>query len=243
MCPHLLERERFLNSCELYLLPGRCPPNYNHIDLHNKVYGYWKSFWLETFANNKSNSQPSADVFYRQDTVAVLTYELDIIGTLFCSENNVASDVVSEIKYFNRPHIHEFCSRNKNSGLSNIATYEMLTVNPKYRRRITGVPFGSILLGLIAECFKSMQADMMIGPVRLDNGVDKMVSDFGWELVSESYMMHETPVSLSVLFKSGVRPTEDQFIQKHISRLWNERRDLRAYRTEEKVLNEVGALL
>ena len=217
----------FLDSCQLFLLPGRCPPNYRHVDFHNQVFKYWKKFWVETFAVNKCRSVPKADIFYRQDLIAVLVDGNNIVGTLFFTENNIASDVTMEIEYFGRTYIHDFCERLRAKGVHSVATYEMLTVNPLYRKRITGVAFGAILLGIIVKVFESLNADLVLGPVRLDNGVCEMVFDFGWELVSEQYLMHGTPVALSVLYRDKIRDSQNKLIQGHVIKFWNEKIDLR----------------
>lgn len=218
---------QLLKSCRVFILPGRCPPGYRHTELHNSVYKYWKNFWKRVFKENNTMSEPDANIFYRQDMVIVLMTDSNIIGTMFCTENNIASDVILDIDYFSRPAIDNFCLQEREQQNYNIATYEMLTVNPEFRRRITGIPFSSVLLGLAARAFKSMKAEFMIGPVRLDNGVQKLVYDFGWELISEEYQMYGTPVALSALSKSSLKPSDNKIVRNCIPKLWKEKTDLR----------------
>jgi hypothetical protein len=223
---HLIPRPS-MNEYQLYILPGRCPPNYAHTGFHNEVYGFWKRFWEREFANNKSSSQPDAGIFYRQDTVAVIKRFGSTVGTFFCTENNIESNVTTSIPYFSRPHIDEFCLHLKSRGIFQVATCEMLSVNPEFRKRATGISFGLVLVGVVTEAFKEGSAKTMIGPVRLDNGAQKLLMDFGWKLVSKDYEMHGTPVALGALRKEDVKECGDAWTQKFIQKLWAERIDMR----------------
>jgi hypothetical protein len=212
---------------QLHILPGRCPRNFEFIHFHNEVYQFWQTFWNDVFRQNGSSSKADANIFYRQDFVAVITCKRDIVGTIFQTENNLCSDVIRDIAYFDRPVIREICSEWKQQGLHNVSTYEMLTVNRNYRKKEMGVSFGSILLGITAKAFQATGNPVMVGPVRLDNGVNKLVEEFGWKLISDTYVMHDTPVAVSALFREAISPSPDPTIQNWINTLWNNRMDLR----------------
>ncbi|RYZ92077.1 MAG: hypothetical protein EOP06_05345 [Proteobacteria bacterium] len=216
----------------LFLLPGECAYGYKHVDFHNRVYQFWSNFWREVFIENGSPSVPDANIFYRQDVVAVITRGDEIVGTLFCKENNIASDVTCGISYFNREHLSKLVSSLRLRKIFGVATYEMLTVNPKYRKKNSGISFGTILLGVIVKTFVNYRSDILIGPVRLDNGVDKLVGEFGWELISEAYQMHGTPVAISALYRDKVKNCSTQSDHELIQRLWLERTDLRSETVE-----------
>lgn len=222
---------------QLHILPGRCPEKFEFIHLHNEVYQFWKTFWNDVFQQNGSSSKADANIFYRQNFVAVITNGKEIVGTIFQSENNIQSDVIREIAYFDRPFIREICDRWVLEENYNVSTYEMLTVNGKYRKKETGISFGSILLGVAVNAFLMSRDRVMIGPVRLDNGVDKLVEDFGWQLISDTYSMHGTPVAVSALFRENVRSSRDPIVQNWINTLWNNRMDLR----HPKILKAVEA--
>lgn len=226
-----------LTDYQLQILPGRCPGDFRFVDFHNDVYSFWKKFWTEIFTQNHAPvTTPDANIFYRQDFVAVITRRQDIVGTLFFTENNLQSDVIRQIGYFDRPHIRELTENFRAKNLTRVATYEMLTVNPRFRKKETGISFGSVLLGIVATAFRHSASDVMIGPVRLDNGVDKMAAEFGWQLVSPEYSMHGTPVAISALFKEHVQEGQNGLHQTVIKRLWGNRVDLRlAVRGEEKL--------
>jgi hypothetical protein len=223
----LIKNELDLGDYKLFLLPGRCAPGFPHVELHNRVYAFWREFWQAVFAENKTPSQPDANVFYRQETVVVIMHGSEIVGTLFCTENNLASAVTNDISYFSRPFIEDFCHDQGARGTVNIATYEMLSVSPRFRKRRTGISFGSVLLGVVVEAFRGFNADVMIGPVRLDNGVSGMVQEFGWQIVSPEYPMHGTPVALSALFRDQIRACPDPAVRSLIERLWREKTDFR----------------
>jgi hypothetical protein len=212
----------------LCILPGRCRPGFPFVELHNRVFSFWRDFWAGVFAQNGSPSLPDPNVFYRQDFVAVIYRGEQIVGTLFCTENNLASDVTCGISYFARPRIAEFARDLRERNLNSVATYEMLTVSPQFRKNKTGISFGTVLLGIVVNAFRDYGADVMVGPVRLDIGVDKMVKEFGWELVSPEYELHGTPVAISALFKDRVRECQNPAHRALIQKLWRERTDHRA---------------
>lgn len=211
----------------LFILPGRCPVSFEHVSFHNEVYAFWKLFWAEVFRENHSSSAPDANIFYRQDLVAVITKKDKIVGTVFFTENNLASDVISDISYFSRPHVNEFSRKMRERGIHTLSTLEMLTVAPEFRRRVTGISFGTILVGIVMEAFKLAGAEVVFGPVRTDNGADKLLFDFGWKLISEGYSMHGTPVALSALFRHELKASGNSLHQKLIDHLWRNRTDLR----------------
>ncbi len=216
-----------LMDFQLHILPGRCPVNYEFTYFHNEVYQFWKSFWNEVFKQNGSSSNADPNSFYRQNFVAVITKGKDVAGTVFFSENNIQSKVVREITYFDRPYIREFCNDWIERGKYNVSTSEMLTVNPLYRKKEIGISLGSILMGISSQAFIESGNQVMIAPTRLDIGVDKIIEDFGWKMISEIYSMHETPVALYALFRENIRNSEDPEVQKWVDTLWSKRKDLR----------------
>ena len=234
------DKSDFIKSAQLYLLPGRCPVNCPDIEFHNQAFKQWSALWQSVFDENGAKSQPDANIFYRQDTVVLLMNESDLVGSLFACENNIYSEVTQNIHYFNRDYIKQFCKKLKADHIFNVATYEMLIVNPKYRRKNTSISFGSIMLGLICETFKTMDSQVMIGPVRLDNGVDKMVTSFGWQLLGEKFMMHNTPVTMSALFQNKIKKDENFEVQKLIHDLWKKRIDLRTAHANKGKRQEVA---
>jgi hypothetical protein len=222
-----MEKIPDLLGYRLFILPGRCPAEFGHVAFHNEVYEFWKAFWSNVFKENGSASSPDANTFYRQDFVAVIMKGEKIVGTVFFTENNLASDVISEISYFSRPHVSEFAQQMRKSKVYTLSTLEMLTVAPEFRKRLAGISFGTVLIGLVMEAFKASEAAVVFGPVRTDNGADKLLFDFGWKLVSEGYSMHGTPVALSALFRADLKPSENALHQKLIDHLWRHRTDLR----------------
>lgn len=222
-----MEKVANIFGYNLLILPGRCPANYEHVAFHNLVYKFWKHFWSEVFKENNSTSTPDANIFYRQDFVGVVTKEDQIVGTVFFTENNLESDVISEIGYFSRPYVSEFSSKMREKNIYALSTLEMLTVAPEFRKKLTGISFGTVLIGIVMQAFKESGADIVFGPVRLDNGADKMLFDFGWELVSDTYSMHGTPVALSALYRENLKNSENALYQNLIEHLWRNRKDLR----------------
>ncbi|MGE3260907.1 MAG: hypothetical protein AB7K68_03915 [Bacteriovoracia bacterium] len=222
-----MEKLSNVSAYKLFILPGRCPAGFEHISFHNEVYAFWKQFWASVFKENNTPSAPDANIFYRQDFVGVVTKEEKIVGTVFFTENNLASDVVSEIGYFSRPYVNEFSQRMRRDKIHTLSTLEMLTVAPEFRKKVAGISFGTVLIGIVMEAFKASGAEIIFGPVRTDNGADKLLIDFGWKLISDVYSMHGTPVALSALFRDDLKASESSLHQKLVEDLWHNRMDLR----------------
>jgi hypothetical protein len=214
------------NSFGFTILSGRSPIFDNSVDEQNECFDFYCRFWENVFKKNKCDSVPDPNVFYRQEKIVALQKNGRTIGTLFFSTNNLASNATKKISYFARPYIDTYIARCLDDGVQRIATYEMLAVDPQFRRTDSGVSCAKLLLMAIIELLKDSGSQCLIGPVRTDNHAKDLVLDLGWELVSDPYMMHGTPVALSLRrLESSIRNTEKKE-ELEFQRLWGIRNDL-----------------
>lgn len=84
------------------ILPGTSPCHFEHQELHDRAYLFWKNFWQDVY---KSSDDVVADDFMRQ-IVPVVLYKSEIVAMHLYTIFNPKSAAAQEHTYFK--HTHEF---------------------------------------------------------------------------------------------------------------------------------------
>ena len=208
---------------------------FEHLDLHNKVYAFWRNFWTRVLEKNRSPHSLKIEDFFRQDLIGVLLHDGEPIG-LHCSTYfNLNQTSAIDHPYFSSSFSGDYLkflhAENKKVGL----TIEYLTIDEAWRKQNFKYSLAEVLIGLHVELFKKSQADCIVAVARTDLKVHKMADKFGYSVIGEEVIKHNTPCALITCSKEETREHPDVEVSEHISKLWGQHLDLREVRPERKL--------
>jgi hypothetical protein len=169
--------QKKLSQLQYYILPGKPPTNFEHQELHDRAYCYWRDFWRKVFGDDES---VLADDFIRQDFVPVVMLDTQIVAMHLYTVFNPESVATREHSYF-KTYPPEFFDFLTERNAKRVMSIESLTVDPNWRKSQVGISLGETLIGASLKYLDALDIDANIAPTRNDRGVNKMCYNFGFD--------------------------------------------------------------
>ncbi|HVK61459.1 MAG TPA: hypothetical protein VM432_07910, partial [Bdellovibrionales bacterium] len=217
-----------LSGFQYWILPGNCPPDFPHQELHNRAFDQWRVFWTEVMQQVAGERVRTED-FWRQRIISVLTRGNEIAAIHLYSFFNLDSQAALAHSYIRNYYDEADLNHLRSLGVNSVMSMEYLTVNPEFRNRTLGFPIASLLIALGAQIFKASGYDAAVAPCRTDLKVDVRAAELGCQTISESYVYHNFPVINMALLKNRLRPHPDERVNLAIHDLWARRRDISGF--------------
>jgi hypothetical protein len=212
------------------LLQGSYPALYNTEtstkELYEKAFRYWKNFWTQVFIDNGERRLLTSDAFKRQDLITLLLYDRTIIGMHLYSFFDITLESTKEHSYFSESYTTSYLQLLKQNHVKNAMSWEYLTIDPKWRKRHTGISFAMVLLGMAGKIQGLLNLDAGIAVSRNDLKVTEMCQQYGATVVVPHFMMHNTPCALIACFRKNIEAPQDKNIKRYVEELWANKLDL-----------------
>lgn len=216
-----------LASLRYVILPGHLAPASPYVDLHNRAFEYWKTFWNMVFEQNKtSTSTDFHSNFCSMSLVTLLLSENDVIGMMLHSIFNLEQLSHHEHPYFKKGLRSVFLDDLRTKNLSSVMSMEYLSIDPKWRKRELGVSLGAVITSLSTKIQQSCSVEASTGSVREDNGVADVFLNLGGVALRSNIDMHNTPVSLVCIYTNQVKELADPKARQLANTLWSNRLDI-----------------
>ena len=223
------------SKTQYIILPGKITSpsvDPSTMALYDQTYFFWKDIWDRTYKNNGVDKTVSADDFFRQNFVAIIKNETDIIALHLYSIYNFSSKAMMEQSYLTDNFNEHFFSVMEKENIKLAMSMESLSVNPLYRKTKVGQSYVKVISLLGARLFKNLTScDAIIAPARCDVGVAQAAADIGFIPTDKNVMLYNTPVDLMYFKRSFEENYPNDFVKQEVQVLWRERRDL--FNTED----------
>ena len=162
-----------LNSLSYLIMPAKFSGTPPFLNLHNRIYEFWHQMFTDVLRSRDPQASVNPDHFIRQNRVAAIINNNDIVALHLYTFFNFSSVAARENPYFS-----DFTKSTwgylEKENLKHVMTMEYLSVNPSYRKSKSGFSFGEIMVGLGFKIMKESQQDCTLGIARQDMHVDKM---------------------------------------------------------------------
>lgn len=207
---------------QYYLLPSATPPR-ELIDVHNKVYHFWKDMWVEVLGQLKADASHLDDDFLRQDFVAAICNDSGVAAVHLYSFFSLDADASRQHRYLAGNYPAEYFEKLIAMGIRTVMSMEYLTVNPAWRKRKADVHIGAALGGLGLEVMKYYGIDAAIAPARRDHKVHLMAYSQGGDCILENVVNHNVACDLIAIRREKVVPSPDRAVDVLQAELWRGR--------------------
>lgn len=209
-----------LEAFKYIILPGKCELSPSYLDLYNQAYSYWKSFWSEIYSEEDS---VFADNFLRQDFIAIVLYQNKIVAMHLYTIFNIHASLTRHHSYF-KTYPALFLEHLIKNNVKNVMSIEYLTVSPEWRKSLTGISFGEIMIGTSLKYLHHLKIDAAIALTRNDRKVNTLCYNFGFEYFA-SGLYGSFEVDFIVGFRDKVYANRNAQIEQIISYFWQNRID------------------
>jgi hypothetical protein len=215
-----------LHDLEYVLIPGHFKPGFEGASIYNELYTYWRNFWSRTLSDNKSHDHLNPYEFMKSDIIAALVSNNRIAGMFLHSLINF-----EQINHNDHPYLAnargelftEFMTKN---NFRYALTMEFLSVSEEWRKSVTGVSLGAVLIGLSCHLQNQLETQACFGRGREDIGVDRILKGYGGCVLQTKVDMHNTPVSFVAIPEQATYEFSDPNVNSLVSSLWERRKDL-----------------
>lgn len=189
---------------EYYLLPSANPPA--HLESkHNLIHKFWKGCWLEVLRQLKADSSRLSDDFLRQDFVAAICSESEVVAVHLYSIFSLNANASLEHRYIRDNYPPEFFAILKSKRVRTVMSMEYLTVNPAWRKSSGSTHMGAVIGSLGLEVMQHFGVDAVIAPARRDHKVHLMAYSQGGECIVENVLNHNVPCDLIAIRRTRVK--------------------------------------
>ncbi|OFZ45737.1 MAG: hypothetical protein A2381_14910 [Bdellovibrionales bacterium RIFOXYB1_FULL_37_110] len=215
------------SNTQYIILPGKITsPNTDSstIALFDQTYFFWKDIWNSTYQGNGIDKEVSPDDFFRQNYVAIIKNEVDIIALHLYSIYNLSSQGMREQSYLKDNFNEHFFSVMEKENIKLAMSMESLSVNPKYRKTHVGQAYFIAISLLGVHLFKNLTGcDAIIAPARCDVGVAQAAEKVGFITTDRNVILYNTPVDLIYFKRSTKENYPNDFMEQEVKELWNAR--------------------
>ena len=216
-----LKPRSVLDGIQCFVLPGRCPLNFRHVEFYAKTYAFWKGVYTDLYQKSGRPESLCTDSYYRQDHVFSLVHQQDVIGCILCSYHNTQVPTPFDLNYF-ADLSDEMMGAVRKALAGKLMLMESLTVHPDWRRSSKGLPVADLLLGLAMRAFLASHCDVLVGTPRVDVKMHTKCSMFGGRCLGDIQKSGFSCQSFLFLSTEDHKhPSPD--VQGFIDRLWDSR--------------------
>lgn len=229
------------NKFQYKLVPGKVRHDANIISLNNRLFTYWAGFWEKIYTEAGSPQSFNPDDFLRQDLIASLFYDGELIGMHLYSFFDIEQAAIRKHSYF-KFYPEDYYSFIQNRGARSMMSFEFLTLDPNWRKSQTGLHFAKVITACGVHVALKMGIDAGIAPARADNKANEIGYSVGFEPYAKGIIKRNFPVDIMAAFRPNMNPQPDPSINSLISRVWETRQDFSGLtnirRINEKMTNE-----
>lgn len=201
------------------LRPGRAGSA--DVPLLGEAYRLWSEVWHQTLLELDDVRRVPSDEFTRQDEVGAIFHGYECIALSVFRWVDLSHPMSWGDSYFS---VWPAEARNKacRDG-SHICIGSNITIAPSWRNA-TGCSLKNVLAGLIIERFVSSdRGDAMVGTMRKDRGMDKLMDRVGAERLGFAVKHHGVDVELFAYFRAtNTRPPFEATDEAVVARLRSE---------------------
>jgi hypothetical protein len=170
------------------------------------AYHCWKNVWRATLAELDNLDRVFSDDMTRQDEVGALFYEGACCGLFFHRFVDFSRPFDRDDSYFKvwpTDVLDAIAARG-----AKICIGSNLTVAPDWRGRPGGVSIKEILLALSVRMFMESDADVLVGTMRNDRGMNRLGLRLGAERVHGRAIHHGVEVDLIATYRRDIGPQD-----------------------------------
>jgi hypothetical protein len=168
-----------------------------------EAYRCWSEVWRQTFLELDNQPSLPSDDFTRQDEVGALFHNYECIGLSFFRWVDLSSPLDRDDSYFAVWPEAARAAATKDG--SRVCVSSSFTIAAPWRRA-SGCSLKDVLVALIIERFLLSDADVLVGTVRNNRGVNLVVYRNGFQPIHHNAILHGVEVDLTAFYrKSSVR--------------------------------------
>lgn len=172
------------------------------VPLVGEAYRCWSAVWTETFRELDGATHVPSDDFTRQDEVGAIFHGYECVALSCFRWIDMSNPMYRDDSYFNIwPEDARVAACREGSR---VCVGSQITVAPAWRK----TPVRNILTALIIERAFLSDADAVLGTMRDDRGMDRLVAGLGADTLGHG-VLHSVPVTLIAMYRSSVRPPLD----------------------------------
>lgn len=206
---------------EYHILPLR-PIHLPSLELYDQAFDFWRTSWLKTFGELEGLKHLPSDDFLRQNEVAIITHNAEIIALFAHSWFDLRLKATTEHTYFK--HYPKECLKIlAEQNMNRVMTMGWLAVAPAWRKSEKGPLVSETIIWQAYQRFVESDADTLIAYTRNDRKMNAVAYQYGSQCLRKGLSSHNVEVDLVFTRKEDVRPPSDLRIRATAERLWNSR--------------------
>lgn len=187
------------------------------IPLLGEAYRCWSDVWKDTFRELDNLKDLRSDDFSRQDEVGALFHGYECIGLSFFRWADLGSPVVRADSYFAAWPTAAIDTAAMHGTRGCISSY--FTIAAPWRRA-AGCSLKDVLVSLIIERFLVSDADVLVGTLRNNRGINSMCYRNGFQSIQKDVLFHGVDVDLTAFYRATcVRPATSEVDERIVQRL------------------------
>ena len=178
------------------LRPRQCGPA--DVPLLGEVYRCWSEVWKQTFWELDNAPHVPSDDFTRQDEVGAIFHGYECVALSLFRSIDLADPMHQDDSYFAAWPVRAREAACRDG--TRVCVGSNITIAPAWRSA-TGCSLKNVLGALIIERFVLGQGDAMVGTMRNDRGMDKLMDRLGAERLGYTVELHGVEVDLFAFFR------------------------------------------
>lgn len=216
-----------LSKMRCFVFPGKDPDS--HFEQYEQAYALWKNVWGEFWEQQAGKKVSISDTFNKHDFVLTTFYQGKCIALMLVNFFDFHLQSSHEDAYFQKVWLPEHHHLIKGKT---VLAASHFTVHPDFRRDQFPVSMKEWISSLTAQFFIDSRADIMVGAMRKNKGVDKTVEGLGRTLV-QTYKQDEMNLDLDLVLFEREKTHVHQSLEFLIRQHWNQRIEIKQQQWRE----------
>jgi len=228
------------NDFRYVLMPGKASFESGQLQSHNQAFEYWQNFWADILMEVTGERRKLlADDFSRQDCIAILYHQNEIIGMHAYSFLNLASKAATEHSYFKKYFNVEFLEQLTKRECHTVMTMEYFSLSKKWQGKDVGISLAKVIACLGLRLAEAMAMDGSITAARSDVPAALLARKLGAIAIGDAIKVHNIPTELMLFPADSAKEPTDTEVQNWIKILWQRRIDLTGF-SYDKILTKIA---
>lgn len=185
-----------------------------------KAYGLWKRIWLHTFQELEGIKNIYSDDFLRQDEAFAIFYRDECIGITMHSFVDLDNPIQRDLKYF-KAYPPGSLEAIRNKGIRHVLISNQTAVDHEFRKSLTGMAFGDILIGLSVRRLVESRLDAFIAYTNNSKKVQEICYRFGAKPIVKGHSQHNVEVDIVCLERQMATESSQREVNLVIDHLWS----------------------
>lgn len=201
--------------------PRQVPPK-GELEAYKKSYSLWKRVWAETFHELEGKSTIYSDDFFRQDEAFVVFHHDECVGITMHSFLDLKNPVHRDLRYF-KAYPPGSVEDIEQLDVRHVLISNQTAVDPRFRKSLTQISFGEVLIGLSVKRLIELGLDAFIAYTNNSKKVQEICYRFGARPIVKGHSQHNVEVDIVCLKKENACESPIRDIRQTIDFLWNSR--------------------